>query len=61
MAERSHKLLESKIRFCGRKIFMRNSGDDIKKRPWQRENMVLRRLEGMLAKMAKAGGGVMIF
>ena len=37
---------------------MRNSGDDIKKRVKQREDMFLRRLFGMLAKMAKADGKV---
>ena len=34
------------------------SGDDIKKRVKQREDMFLRRLFGMLAKMAKADGKV---
>ena len=33
-------------------------GDDIKKRLKQREDMFLRRLFGMLAKMAKADGVV---
>ena len=37
---------------------MRSSGDDIKKRIKQREDMFLRRLFGMLAKMAKADGKV---
>ena len=38
---------------------MNNSADnDIKKRLKQREDMFLRRLFGMLAKMAKAGGMV---
>lgn len=37
---------------------MRNSGDDIKKRVKQLEDMFLRRLMGMLAKMAKADGQV---
>ena len=37
---------------------MRNSGDDITKRVKQREDMFLRRLFGMLAKMAKADGKV---
>ena len=37
---------------------MRTSADDIKKRLKQREDMVLRRLFGMLAKMAKADGKV---
>ena len=40
---------------------MRSSGDDIKKRLKQREDMFLRRLMGMLAKMAKADGLLMIF
>ena len=35
-----------------------NSGDDIKKRLKQREDMFLRRLFGILAKMAKADGKV---
>ena len=33
---------------------MRSSGDDIQKRVKQREDMLLRRLMWMLAKMAKA-------
>ena len=33
---------------------MRSSGDDIQKRGKQREDMFLRRLMGLLAKMAKA-------
>ena len=37
---------------------MRSYGDDIKKRLRQREDMFLRRLMGMLAKMAKADGKV---
>lgn len=37
---------------------MRTSTDDIKKRLKQREDMFLRRLMGMLAKMAKADGKV---
>ena len=40
---------------------MWNSGDDIKKRLKRREDMFLRRLFGMLAKMAKADGKMMIF
>ena len=39
---------------------MWNSGDDIKKRLTRREDMFLRRLFGMLAKMAKADGKMMI-
>ena len=35
--------------------------DDIKKRVKQREDMFLRRLFGMLAKMAKANEPMMIF
>ena len=35
---------------------MRNSGDDIKKRVKQLEDMFLRRLMGILEKMAKAEG-----
>ena len=35
-----------------------NPADDIKKRLKQREDMFLRRLFGMLAKMAKADGKV---
>ena len=35
-----------------------NPADDIKKRVKQREDMFLRRLFGMLAKMAKADGKV---
>ena len=37
---------------------MQNSADDIKKRRKQREDMFLRRLFGMLAKMAKADSKV---
>ena len=37
---------------------IRSSNDDIKKRIKQREDMFLRRLFGMLAKMAKADGKV---
>ena len=37
---------------------MRSSGNDIKNRLRQREDMFLRRLMGMLAKMAKADGKV---
>ena len=37
---------------------MRTSDNDIKKRLKQREDMFLRRLFGMLAKMAKADGKV---
>ena len=40
---------------------MRTLADDIKKRVKQREDMFLRRLMGMLAKMAKADGKMMIF
>ena len=40
---------------------MRTSGDDIKKQINRREDMFLRRLFGILAKMAKADGKVMIF
>ena len=40
---------------------MKTSADDIKKRLKQREDMFLRRLFGMLAKMEKADGKVMIF
>ena len=39
---------------------MRTLADDIKKRVKQREDMFLRRF-GMLAKMAKADGKMMIF
>ena len=38
-----------------------SADDDIKKRLKQREDMFLRRLFGMLAKMAKADGSLMIF
>ena len=37
---------------------MRSTNDAIKKRVKQREDMFLRRLMGMLAKMAKADGKV---
>ena len=40
---------------------MRTLADDIKQRVKQREDMFLRRLMGMLAKMAKADGKMMIF
>lgn len=40
---------------------MRTSIDVIKKRVKQREDMFLRRRFGMLAKMAKADGKMMIF
>ena len=40
---------------------MRTSTDDIKKRLKQREDMFLWRLFGMIAKMAKADGSLMIF
>lgn len=40
---------------------MRTLADDIKKRVKQREDMFLRRLMRMLAKMAKADGKMMIF
>ena len=40
---------------------MRTLADDIKKRVKQREDMFLRRLMGMLAKMAKVDGKMMIF